>query len=75
MEFLHKELDGVPADLRQVALRQLEEAIRAACVITHVHGMQGNVLPYMAICAKISNVVDFLQKFKRDLQDERVSDG
>jgi hypothetical protein len=71
VEFLRKELDGVPEDLRQVALSQLEDAIRAACTISHIHATHDNVLPYMAICVKISNVIDFLQKTKRALQDKQ----
>ena len=73
MEFLRKEFEGVPDEIVAAALAQIEEACRAARMVSAVHHDTSDVLAYMRICAKIGSVLEFLQRFRKTLQQTDVN--
>jgi hypothetical protein len=72
VDFLSKEFDGVPEDLKAVSLKQLEQVVREISMRMNMSDNTIHDFTLHRLCGKIFGVVDFLQRFKKALQDEQV---
>lgn len=75
MKFLERELSGLPPVIQQASLLQLECAIREIHGRLTIHDTTIDDFTLHRLCGKIYGVVDFIQKFKRVLEEaETASD-
>lgn len=67
MDFLRKEFEGLPDDIVQVCLKQLESAIRDATIqCTSEYDLH-----CMRVCGNIKGVIDFARQLGRQLRDNQ----
>jgi tRNA U34 2-thiouridine synthase MnmA/TrmU len=69
MDFLNKELEGLPSSVAATVLKQLERAIRAAAMSIHAEGPDTDANA-RRICARIAASIEFAQEFKKSLDTE-----
>jgi hypothetical protein len=70
VDFLAREFEGVPEEVQKVALKQLEQTIREIHGRVTIHDTTCDIMTLHRMCGKIHAIVDFVQKFRRDLNDK-----
>jgi hypothetical protein len=65
MEFLKKELEGLPATVQETVLAALEQAVREL-----VGRMQLDTADLSRVCGKIYGIMVFVQRFRKVLDEQ-----
>ena len=70
-DFLRDELEGLPDTIQDAALKQVESAVREIAGRFAIHDDTLTDVTIYRMCGKIYGVMDFLQKLKRELEDQK----